>query len=807
MFHAVVILNSVIRQVALYSGVQGKKEQDADADVLVNHLINTLSSPVIKNLSQTYVAETVTGLSLFEVISVKGVDYYTLFEKAVLYQQPQVIHGVLQVCHRECNHEEITEILGVVMRLSAFLGEEEAAKALLLHEPHLVNVTGGLRLQTPHGRPSDKLYSAGYITKNTHSSCLPKSLHRLHWARTHVRELPLMFAVCADQLCLLKLLWNPDQEQHLLQEAMSLAWTCASYNCLRYLLDLQSNSALKNDNKFNFQSANISLGKCLVHGQEMVDFVIELGLEIPKLDYPHHHINGRRGSRTDGTTSLHVFYNSLSRHDMVLMKYSSVYTVTCWLLDQGVNPNLTSHTYHSHGAPDTCLHILMEQVNITFPLLPYETHFHEVAEAQQRYDNDLARSVGKLLAKGFDLLSHGESLVERLCWNRKHLQRWQIQRTHTHLSRGGYGMKNILQVLQLLYKANLRLYPRRQRRTALLCFLDNLRSPEGAGCVFGSEEATNYFILIVEQLLLMGDNPNAHLPASDFSSQHGAADPSYPALFFFLDIVLKHWNKQANMYTSETTLQIRRVVQLLCTYGSRLQYVRRVHGVHTLQYACTPLVVATARLHIIFARLTVIPTDNVDCVLRLLFELTSELVQWQGELRASTGTLYLPGPSNTKYILLYQVLLLGLRPLTQTGASFYRSRYYMDLLNLLLSATPHQQYYSCLWQAWTDVSQILLPPFIANDNSGPKNRGDHTSGIRCNNMLVEASLMQIGYDHADQNFVIFCRDILQLAFQPRSLRHLSRLSIYHYFKSRHKERITNIDMPPKLKDIALFLIL
>ncbi|KAK2153110.1 hypothetical protein LSH36_307g03008 [Paralvinella palmiformis] len=520
------------------------------------------------------------GRTLKEVVSWCDVDHYNLMEKAVIYNSRTLVRVLLSLDDKPTNSKSVfgqetavqqnaARCFRGAIHLAAFLGCVDILGEFLKYNPATSLVRGPVYIRPVQGPPNDLFRIIGYseFTKN------PRLAFQMRWVRSHPNELPVHYSICGGYPIIMKMLTScdlpeqrdnpePDYDQSnsdshrivniqkdaLLANLVRQAASCASYNCLEALYGEIPGAIYARDKRgWLYISAGFP------HGIQFVKFLMERGFAIKLLN----NIDGK------GTVNaLHIFYNSFTKSDGTLAKFTDLYDVSEMLLDLSVDVNMETTVFRSHNVSDTALHILLDHLNLPLSsVITNDSGNHDsafLAEAQEIYDSSMRDTIYLLLENGFDVEKHCYSLLKRLFMNRNFVKRYSKSSNEKYLVRANYGLRHVYVTAKLLLEAaEIKLCPARREITPALYLIDTLRDEEAVHCVFGDRRATQVFNSCLKLLFDNGDNVNVYPFFSNEDSY--MASP----LLHLCDVYINHWCR--NRADNRLVKSFDNFVDTLCT--------------------------------------------------------------------------------------------------------------------------------------------------------------------------------------------------------------------------------------------------
>ena len=485
---------------------------------------------------------------LCDLAETRDLDHYNLFEKAVIYNSPNLMRYLISLIPDTYKAQFVSIYLQEPFHMACLLGCKDIVKMLIERFPLFCKVKGRVRIRTPIGPPNHELKPL--VAFESTNEPFPKHCI-LRWVQNHHDELAVYFATCTNQLEVVQLLMD-----HLLteeacsldtiKELLAVACSCGALDCIKYLSALLPEGI----NTRDVRGCAI-LQRGLSHGVKYIDTLVECGLTNAILN----DLDGQ-----GGLNALHVFYSNLSHKDRVYFKYKEVFEVTKLLIELGVDVNQESSSYTTHGRKETMLGLLLDRLNLIVDTDSKVTHIPVRTRLglQKAFDEDVNRSVALILSSGFDLKSFGSSVLLNLYSNHKHFLRFNIANMHPQLENGAYGLENILTVASMLFKQGIPITYGRREKTPLLAFLSGFLMPVSPFDALGDRIFGDAYKRCLQILLENGIDPNTY-PLSR-RTQH------LPPLIRLVDLFTTQWTDHA---TADTLLDAT-CLQKLCDMISLL---------------------------------------------------------------------------------------------------------------------------------------------------------------------------------------------------------------------------------------------
>lgn len=575
-----------------------------------------------EDLDVSAVQEVMSGMhniSTETLLGTEDVDHYTLLDKAVIYDSISMAEALLH------NRQVDAKLLKDTVHLAAFVGSVEMMKLLLESCPTASSIRGKVRLESMAGQPSVLLqpYVGSVGSTDTHRQ-------RLHWLSTHCRELPVYYAVCGDQVLVLKLLLASKEaldnsysepsdldierssDVGFLSHLFSIACMCGSLKCADHLCDLLPQGPNTRDNQ-----SILIVAKGLCHGLAFVRLLEDKGLDWKQLNQ----VDNR------GSNALHFLYRGLSRQDKVYAKYRTVFEMTQYLVEHGVAVMQDTYAFKSHTIRDTPLHLLLEQTNyiIGTDVKDY-IRANARSKMQRTYDRSLLQSINVILDAGYDTQLHINTLLQRLFENSNVWMRLLLADRLEDLSHHEYGLRNIYLVLSKLLKARVMVTYKRRDTTPYLYFFTGLYNSTSAFQIL-DKDSGDMFIAIIKMLLTCGISPNIyHLRNKDDWRQA-------PAMMFFLN-ALSYQYKLGAKVNDFILGKVVEVCDLFCSFDSTFVCSRMVAGRYV---KCGVFDCVLEFLDPAIQGLETNDTADLEHVLQVMFQLIQLFILWGAD-----GVLYTP---------------------------------------------------------------------------------------------------------------------------------------------------------------------
>lgn len=714
------------------------------------------------NIDKKVVARTVKDLPIEHILQWRDSDQYNLLDKAILYNDQQIIKLILTTTKPlDRSTEETSRVFSGTIHLAALLGVDNIITLLLNYDKRLVKQPGAVKVNQVMGPLNHLFYKQGLS-----SSRYSPITKRLHWVRTHVDEPPVHYSLAGDHVDAMKLIMRhyPVISAEEKVSMILVGVSCCSLKCLDHLFTTNPSDLYLRD-----KHGRLLVGYGLTHGLKFLDFLIDQGLVPTVLNSLDE--NGE-------INALHQFFSSLSRSDYSLSKYTDVSRMTQRLLNLGVDVSQETDAFKSHNIRDTPLHLLLDQVNMVVCRNKIGLFVPKLAEIQKAFDNSVIQAAMVILGTDFKVEDHLDNLLRRLFSNRNHITRYKLSlSSSSSLSDNAYGLENVYVIAELLLKSKERLgiCSRRREFSPLLCLVDGLRVDGGPACLFDGQDISDVFEDCVDLLLACGDNPNVY-PLFPHEESYCSSP-----LIHIIDRYTEHYCSEIeylNLPLATSSLAcVCRVSEKLIRKGAKFVCHLNVRGSYMQHGVFDSLVLLMRAVH----RGTETSMDR-DRLLVLKTLLRFYLQQGAEDRvydylfhRISMGAM-LEAP--LKYSLLYHFMLYLTHCILYTGntCSLIQCDDYQFILRMLLHQSNHRMYYDNL----EGITGTIHLCFGHPDFPLPKNSEEIQAAER---LLVS--------------------ELLSLSKNPRSLQHVCRITIYKILRQGYIHNVSALPLPTALKEFLV----
>ena len=696
----------------------------------------------------------------------RDVDQYNLLDKAILYDNPEIVNLILEKTKPYANGSshpgEEYKIFSGTVHLAALLGSEQILSLLLEYDRRLIKAPGAVKINQVIGPLNHLFYKQGYS-----SSRYSEVTKRLNWVATHVDEPPVHYSIAGDHVETTKRLIKYYQSELEEEEKINMILTavsCCSLQCLEEFYTSDPKDIYLRD-----KYGRLLVGYGLTHGIKFLEFLMAQGL-VPTV------LNSL--DKNGEINALHQFYSSLTRSDYSLSKYTDVSKMTTRLLNLGVDVSQQTDAFKSHNIKDTPLHLLLDQINMIVCRNKIGLFVPKLNEVQKAFDNAVIHSVMVILGTDFKVEDHIDNLLRRLFSNRNHITRYKLSLGGcTSMADNAYGLENVYVVTELLLKSKERLgiCSRRREFSPLLCLVDGLRVDGGPACLFDNQDISDVFEDCVDLLLACGDNPNVY-PLYPSKESYCA-----PPLIHLIDRYTDHYCSEIdylNIPLGTTSLNsVCRVAEKFIRKGAKFMCHLNVRGSYVQHGVFDSLVLLMRTIH--RGTETCLDKDRL-AVLKVLLQF---FLQQGAEDRVydylfhkiSMGAM-LEAP--LKYSLLYHFLLYLTHCILYTGStcSLLQCEDYHAIMRTLLHHSNHVMYYNNLEGVTGTIHLCLSHPDWHKAENTPAN-------VTASKLLVT--------------------ELLSLAKNPRQLQHICRVALYKHLRMGYIHKVNALPLPTALKEFLV----